>query len=88
MASVDVTCSDTLKDLNNVNCNFELDENDVPGAALVKPPEHCTVLILKRWLACRGANVSGKRDDLIKRLVHLICVLSFLHFSRRYKGHL
>ncbi|XP_015768406.1 PREDICTED: uncharacterized protein LOC107347056 [Acropora digitifera] len=45
-----------------------LTEQDIPGAELPKPPENCTVAILKRWLSCRGAKVSGKRNELIKRV--------------------
>ena len=40
-----------------------LTEQDIPGAELPKPPENCTVAILKRWLSCTGAKVSGKRDE-------------------------
>lgn len=46
-----------------------LNEADIPGAELPKPPEYCTVAILKRWLSCRGAKVSGTRNELIKRSV-------------------
>ena len=46
----------------------QLLESDIPGAELPKPAEFCTVAILKRWLSCRGAKVSGNRKDLIKRL--------------------
>lgn len=48
-----------------------LTEQDIPGAELPKPPENCTVAILKRWLSFRGAKVSGKRNELIKRSVLL-----------------
>jgi len=43
-----------------------LNEADVPGAELRKPAEYCTVAILKRWLSCRGAKVSGTRNEFIK----------------------
>lgn len=33
---------------------IELNEDDIPGAKLPKP-------VLKRWLSCRGAKVSGSR---------------------------
>ena len=46
-----------------------LTEQDIPGAELPKPSEHCTVAILKRWLSCKGAKVLGKRNKLIKRSV-------------------
>ena len=45
----------------------ELNEDDIPGAKLPKPAEHCTVSVLNRWLSCRGAKVSGKRKDLVAR---------------------
>ena len=50
------------------NTKVQLVESDIPGAELPKPAEFCTVAILKRWLSCRGAKVSGNRKDLIKRL--------------------
>ena len=62
MASMVVTTNQDLEDIT-------LEANDIPGAELPKPPELCTVAILKRWLSCRGAKVSGKRHELIKRLV-------------------
>ena len=49
------------------NTKVQLDESDIPGAVLPKRAEFCTVAILKRWLSCRGAKVSGNRKDLIKR---------------------
>ena len=45
----------------------ELNEDNIPGAKLPKPAEHCTVSVLKRWLSCRGAKVTGKRKDLVVR---------------------
>ena len=62
MVSMVVTTNQDLEDIT-------LEANDIPGAELPKPPELCTVAILKRWLSCRGAKVSGKRHELIKRLV-------------------
>ncbi|XP_067031269.1 uncharacterized protein [Acropora muricata] len=50
------------------NTKVQLVESDIPGAELPKPAEFCTVAILKRWLSCRGAKVSGNRKDLIKRV--------------------
>ncbi|KAL9977584.1 hypothetical protein ACROYT_G015004 [Oculina patagonica] len=47
---------------------IELNENDIPGAKLTKPAEQCTVSVLKRWLSCRGAKVTGKREDLVARV--------------------
>lgn len=46
---------------------IELNEDDIPGAKLPKPADHCPVSVLKRWLSCRGAKVSGKRKDLVAR---------------------
>ena len=43
-------------------------EEDIPGSFLNgKKPTELNVLQLKRWLACRGAPVSGKKPDLIER---------------------
>ncbi|XP_029206168.2 uncharacterized protein LOC114969974 [Acropora millepora] len=50
------------------NTKVQLVESDIPGAELPKPAEFCTVAILKPWLSCRGAKVSGNRKDLIKRV--------------------
>ena len=50
--------------------DFTVEEN-IPGAKLQKPAEQCTVAVLKRWLSCRGAKVTGKREDLVKRFVQL-----------------
>ena len=47
------------------------------GAELPKPAEFCTVAILKRWLSCRGAKVSGNRKDLIKRLDYELCNVNY-----------
>jgi len=47
--------------------DLNLHESDIPGAELTKPPEQCTKIILKRWLLCRGAKVSGNRSELIQR---------------------
>ena len=62
MASTVITTNQDIEDIT-------LEANDIPGAELPKPPELCTVAILKRWLSCRGAKVSGKRHELIKRFV-------------------
>ena len=44
-----------------------LTENDVPGSSLNgKQPHELNVLQLKRWLACRGAPVTGKKPELIE----------------------
>ena len=45
-----------------------LTESDVPGASLNgKQPEDLKISQLKRWLACRGAPVSGNKPDLVER---------------------
>ena len=53
--------------VNKKGDGIELNEDDIPGAKLPKPAEHCTVSVLKRWLSCRGGKVSGKRKDLVAR---------------------
>ena len=48
--------------------DISLAETDIPGASLHKrKPENLTVPELKRLLACRGASLSGRKSDLIKR---------------------
>ena len=59
---------DAVSKMADENTKVQLVESDIPGAELPKPAEFCTVAILKRWLSCRGAKVSGNRKDLIKRL--------------------
>ena len=57
-----------------------LSEEDIPGASLNgKSPGELSVVQLQQWLACRGAPTSGKKPELIERLVLLyasciICV--------------
>ena len=51
--------------------DFTIEEEDIPGAKLQEPAEQCTVAVLKRWLSCHGAKVTGKREDLVKRFVQL-----------------
>ena len=48
------------KDNRSVQQEVKLNENDIPGAELPKPAELCTSAVLKRWLSCGGAKVSGK----------------------------
>ena len=46
------------------------DELDIPGASLNgKKPCQLNVTQLKRWLACCGAPLSGRKPELIERLV-------------------
>ena len=47
--------------------SIKLNEDDIPGAKLPKPTEQCTVPVLKQWLSCRGAKVTGKRGELVER---------------------
>ena len=44
------------------------DEDGDPGSILEREPEEYTVEQLKRWLKCRGLKLSGKRDELVKRV--------------------
>lgn len=52
------------------NVEFTLKEEDIPGAKLSKSVDSCSVPILKRWLACRGAKVTAKLNELRKRQVY------------------
>ena len=52
---------DAVSKMADENTKVQLVESDIPGTELPKPAEFCTVAILKRWLSCRGAKVSGKR---------------------------
>ena len=44
------------------------DDDDVPDSKFEREPEEYTVDQLKRWLKCRGLKLSGKRDELVKRV--------------------
>ena len=44
------------------------DDDDVPGSKFERELEEYTVDQLKRLLKCRGLKLSGKRDDLVKRV--------------------
>ena len=49
---------------------MELQEKDVPGASLCgRDPSELKIPELKRWLACRGAPLKGKKADLVARFV-------------------
>lgn len=42
---------------------------DILGATLPRDsPEECKVKQLQRWLLCRGAKTTGKKEDLIQRV--------------------
>ena len=50
-----------------------LEKGDVPGASLNgKKPSQLTVGQLKRWLACHGAPLSGRKPELIQRLANCV----------------
>ena len=61
--------SEILSEPRSKNDEVQLEEIDIPGAVFPKPPEQCTIVILKRWLTCRAVKVSGKRGALIQRFV-------------------
>ena len=47
-----------------------LQEKDIPGASLCdRDPSELKIPELKRWLACRGAPLKGKKADLVARFV-------------------
>ena len=48
------------------------DEDDVPGSEFQREPEEYTVGQLRRRLKCRGLKLSGKRDELLKRVSNCI----------------
>ena len=68
---------DAVSKMADENTKVQLVESDIPGAELPKPAEFCTVAIVKRWLSCRGAKVSGNRKDLIKRLDYEPCNVNY-----------
>ena len=55
------------KENNQLKDGITLEEGDIPGASFLKPDEQCNFAILKRWLLCRGAKISGKKNELINR---------------------
>ena len=55
------------------------EEDDVPGSKFEREPEEYTVGQLKRWLKCRGLKLSGKRDELLKRVSD--CIKSGNHHT-------
>ena len=66
----------------NTNTESILVESDIPGASLPQEtPELCNVVQLKWWLSCRGTCTSGKKIELIKRLVEFCnTLLQYLKF--------
>ena len=55
------------------------DEDDVPGSKFEREPEEYTVGQLKRWLKWRGLKLSGKGDELLKRVSD--CIKSGNHYT-------
>ena len=55
------------------------EDDDVPGSKFERDPQEYTVDQLKRWLKCRGLKLSGKRDDLVKRVSD--CIKSGNHHT-------
>ena len=48
------------------------DKDDVLGSKFEREPEEYPVGQLKRWLKCKGLKLSGKRDELLKRVSNCI----------------
>ena len=58
--------------VTNVNLSDILTESDIPGALLPQEaPELCNVVQLKRWLTCRVASTTGRKVELVSRLVEV-----------------
>ena len=55
------------------------EEDDVPGSKFERESEEYTVGQLKRWLKCRRLKLSGKRDELLKRVSD--CIKSGNHHT-------
>lgn len=60
---------DTEVDDDNLDDDILLlTEADIPGASLDgKNPTELNISQLRRWLACRGAPLNGKKPELIQR---------------------
>ena len=60
--------------------NIPISEEDIPGATLPRhSPEECKVKQLQRWLLCRGAKTTGKKEDLVQRLgVKTLCYVHLM----------
>ena len=56
-----------------------IEADDVPGSKFEREPGKYTVGQLKRWLKCRGLKLSGKRDELLKRVSD--CIKSGNHHT-------
>ena len=69
MAAKESTCEVRVKQI-------ALMEEDIPGAKLPRGnAEECTVPQLRRWLLYRGAKISGKKAELVKRFVRTMLFL-------------
>ena len=54
--------------MNNTTETMNLVESDIPGALLDgRDPSKLHVVKLKRWLKCRGGNLSERKADLAKQ---------------------
>ena len=58
---------------------LKLQESDILGAELPKPPEYCTIAILKRWLACQGAKLSRKRKRFDRNVSEIVVHTTFTY---------
>ena len=61
------------------------EEDDVPGSKFEREPEEYTVGQLKRRLKCRGLKLSGKRDELLKRVSDCITKRESSHARSEYR---
>ena len=55
-----------------------LNEEDVPGAKLMKDPSACSIEELKRWLEYHGLKKSGKKNELVERGAWHLCDISLV----------
>ena len=61
--STENSCEELQKGDISILC-----EDDIPGSSLNgKNRKQLNMTQLKRWLACRGAPVSGRKPELIER---------------------
>ena len=72
-----------------VNDKIDITEDDIPGAKISRESiEQCSVVLLKRWLLCRGAKTSGKKATLITRyeIVDKLIPKFKVHTHRKFKS--
>ena len=68
VVSSDLRLTEPTENTDEGELVLMLQEDDIPGASLNgKDPSELNVVQLKRWLACRGAPLSGKKPELIDR---------------------